>query len=69
MVDYFWDKKTEGILIDFKLTNDDIAGFCGISTRNSVNRILHDLKEDGIIKIVNKKILITNFEFLEDYNK
>ena len=69
MVDYFGIKKTEGILIDFKLTNDDIAGFCGISTRNSVNRILHDLKEGGIIKIVDKKILITNFEFLEDYNK
>lgn len=25
----------EGILIDMQITNDDIAGFCGISTRNS----------------------------------
>ncbi len=29
-----------GILIDFSVTNEDIAGFCGISTRNSVNRII-----------------------------
>ena len=36
-----------GILIDFSVTNEDIAGFCGISTRNSVNRIIHDLKEEG----------------------
>ena len=44
-----------GILIDFNVTNEDIAGFCGISTRNSVNRIIHDLKEEGVVKIQQPK--------------
>ncbi len=43
-----------GILIDFNITNEDIAGFCGISTRNSVNRIIHDLKEEGVVKLPTK---------------
>lgn len=48
----------EGILIDMQITNDDIAGFCGISTRNSVNRILRGLREENVIRIVDNKILI-----------
>ena len=56
-----------GMLIDFQITNDDIAGFCGISTRNSVSRIICKLKEEGIIKIVNQKILILDVDFLKQY--
>lgn len=36
----FGKEVQDGILIDMLITNDDIASFCGISTRNSVNRIL-----------------------------
>ena len=50
-------------------TNDDIAGFCGISTRNSVNRILRGLRENGIIFIADQKILIKDKEYLEQYVK
>lgn len=57
----------EGILIDFQITNDDIAGFCGISTRNSVNRILRGLRENGVISVENQKILIKDKEYLEQY--
>ena len=57
----------EGILIDFQITNDDIAGFCGISTRNSVNRILRGLRENGVISVEDQKILIKDKEYLEQY--
>ena len=60
-------KMKEGILIDFQITNDDIAGFCGISTRNSVSRILCELKKEGVIKIVNQKILILDIDYLKQY--
>ena len=53
--------------IDFQITNDDIAGFCGISTRNSVNRILRGLRENGVISVENQKILIKDKEYLEQY--
>lgn len=46
----------DGILIDLKITNDDIAGFCGISTRNSVNRILRGLRKEHVIRTVYNKI-------------
>ena len=47
--------------------NNDIAGFCGISTRNSVSRILCELKKEGVIKIVNQKILILDIDYLKQY--
>ena len=50
------------------MTNDDIAGFCGISTRNSVNRILRGLRDEKVIQIVNNKILIKNVDYLKQYS-
>ena len=67
LIHLFGRKVEAGILIDFKITNDDIAGFCGISTRNSVSRIICKLKEEGIIKIVNQKILILDVDYLKQY--
>mgnify|MGYP001083086397 CR=1 FL=1 len=66
-IEPFGKKMKDGILIDFQITNDDIAGFCGISTRNSVNRILRGLRENGIIFIADQKILIKDKEYLEQY--
>ena len=60
-------KVEDGILIDFNVTNEDIAGFCGISTRNSVNRIIHDLKEEGVVAIHNQKLLILDIAYLEEF--
>lgn len=67
LIHLFGRKVEAGILIDFQITNDDIAGFCGISTRNSVSRIICKLKEEGIIKIVNQKILILDVDYLKQY--
>lgn len=57
----------DGVLIDFTVTNEDIAGFCGISTRNSVNRIIHDLKEEGVVRIHNQKLVILDKPYLEEF--
>ena len=44
LMNQFGVEVEDGILIDFNVTNEDIAGFCGISTRNSVNRIITDFR-------------------------
>ncbi len=67
LIHLFGRKTQNGTLIDFQVTNDDIAGFCGISTRNSVNRILSKLKDEGVITIVNKKIYILDIDYIEQY--
>ena len=67
LIDLFGRKVEAGTLIDFQITNDDIAGFCGISTRNSVNRILRGLREENVIRIVDNKILILNADYLKPY--
>ena len=67
LINEFGIKKRNGILIDFPVTNEDIAGFCGISTRNSVNRIIRDLKTEEIIDIIDNIIMVYNSEYFEDY--
>ncbi|WP_270227880.1 Crp/Fnr family transcriptional regulator [Lactococcus garvieae] len=67
LINEFGIKKRNGILIDFPVTNEDIAGFCGISTRNSVNRIIRDLKTEELIDIIDNRIMVYNSEYFEDY--
>lgn len=67
LISLFGKENEEGILIDMQVTNDDIAGFCGISTRNSVNRILRGLREENVIRIVDNKILVLNADYLKPY--
>jgi CRP-like cAMP-binding protein len=63
----FGVEQDDGILIDFNITNEDIAGFCGISTRNSVNRILNELKREGVLDIRQQKIVILDIERIEEF--
>lgn len=67
LIEIFGKPSPDGLLLDFSITNEDIAGFCGISTRNSVNRIIHNLKEEKVIKIVKQRILILNPAYLYDF--
>lgn len=64
LIDMFGRKYGAGYLIDFPITNEDIGGFCGISTRSSVNRILHELKEENVINIENDKIYVMDVQYL-----
>lgn len=55
------------IYIDFIITNEELGKFCGISTASSVNRILKQLKKEGIIHIKNQHIIITDLDKLQEY--
>ncbi|GAY75650.1 transcriptional regulator, Crp/Fnr family [Sporolactobacillus inulinus] len=55
------------MLIDFVVTNDDIAGFCGISARSSVNRMISELRNDGALMIKNRRFIITDISYLLDH--
>ncbi|WP_100333287.1 Crp/Fnr family transcriptional regulator [Bacillus alkalisoli] len=53
-----------GIVIDMHLTNQVLANFCG-TTRESVNRMLSELKKDKIVSIHLGKITILDIDFLK----
>ncbi|SMO60606.1 Crp/Fnr family transcriptional regulator [Melghirimyces algeriensis] len=55
----------DGIYIDIKLTNQDLAYFIG-ATRESVNRILGKWKTDQVLSINNGCIFIHNIQYLKD---
>lgn len=54
------------VYIDFIVTNEDIASFCGINSQSSVNRILTTLRQQKIIDIKNHHIIIKDMEHLLD---
>lgn len=56
--------KENGILIDLPLTNQELANFCATS-RESVNRMLNELKKQGTISIHKGKITIHDLQFLK----
>ena len=63
----FGCKSKEGILIDFNITNEELAKFCGINSASSINRMLRKLKDMDSIKIVNNKILIKDLSIIESF--
>ena len=67
LIPLFGRQVKKGIFIDLQITNDDIANFCGVSTRNSVNRILRGLREKNVITMVYHKILILDVDYLKRY--
>lgn len=57
--------KEDGILISIPLTHQDLANMLGMS-RESVNRVLNQLKKEKILNINRKGILIYNLNSLEN---
>ncbi|MDX8364495.1 Crp/Fnr family transcriptional regulator [Cytobacillus sp. IB215665] len=57
-------KKEDGIFIDLPLTNQELANFCG-TTRESVNRMLNDLRRQKKISMNKGFITILDLEFLK----
>ncbi|MGA9287498.1 MAG: Crp/Fnr family transcriptional regulator [Anaerobacillus sp.] len=56
-------QNSDTILIDIPLTNQELGNFCGL-TRESVNRILSELKKAKIVSIKSGKITIHDLHFL-----
>ncbi|MDT9023575.1 MULTISPECIES: Crp/Fnr family transcriptional regulator [Rossellomorea] len=54
-----------GILIDFPLTNQELANFCG-SSREVVNRLLSELKKENVLVWEKGYITILDLNFLKD---
>jgi len=67
LIPLFGRQVKKGVFIDLQITNDDIANFCGVSTRNSVNRILRGLREENVITMVYHKILILDVDYLKKF--
>lgn len=67
LITMFGKEVRNGILIDLKITNDDIVGFCGISTRSSVNCILRGLREEHVIRTLYNKIVVLDVDYLKQY--
>ncbi|WP_082892638.1 Crp/Fnr family transcriptional regulator [Rossellomorea aquimaris] len=55
----------EGILIDFPLTNQELANFCGTS-REVVNRLLSELKKQKVLSLEKGYITVHNLDYLKD---
>ncbi|WP_280637267.1 helix-turn-helix domain-containing protein [Alkalihalobacillus sp. BA299] len=58
----YGEKHEKGILINLHLTNKDIARFMSTS-RESVNRMVNELKKKNIIEIENGLIIIQNRDY------
>jgi CRP/FNR family transcriptional regulator, cyclic AMP receptor protein len=58
--------KDEGVYVPIPLTHQDFANMLGLS-RESVNRVLNQLKKDELLDINRKGILIYNLDTLKKY--
>ncbi len=57
-------KQEDGIHINVPITNQDLANYCG-TARESVSRMLGELRDEGIISIHKKRIIIHNLDYLK----
>ncbi|MBO8178069.1 Crp/Fnr family transcriptional regulator [Aeribacillus pallidus] len=64
LVNSFGKEVEDGMLIDVKLTNQQVANLCGTS-REVINRMLGDLKKNNIVSIKNGHIIVHDLEFLK----
>lgn len=58
-------KMSDGILIDLSITNQELANFCGTS-RESINRLLNELKRNSIISSQKGKIILHDINYLQE---
>lgn len=56
--------REDGIHITVPLTNQDLANYCA-TARESVSRMLGELRDEGIISIDRKKIIIHDLSYLK----
>ncbi|MFS0862893.1 Crp/Fnr family transcriptional regulator [Fredinandcohnia sp. 179-A 10B2 NHS] len=56
-------KCADGILISVELTNKDLGDFIG-TARESVNRILNAWKREGIVEMIDRKVVIRRLDRL-----
>jgi CRP-like cAMP-binding protein len=57
-------KKEDGVHINVPITNQDLANYCG-TARESVSRMLGELRDEEIISINKKRIIIHDLDYLK----
>ncbi|WP_031308529.1 Crp/Fnr family transcriptional regulator [Mesobacillus boroniphilus] len=57
-------QKDDGIHINVSITNQDLANYCG-TARESVSRMLGELRDERIISINKKRIIIHDLDYLK----
>lgn len=67
LMELYGRETKEGVLIDFSITNEELAKFCGINSASSINRMIRKLKDMNSIEIVNNKILIKDISIIESF--
>lgn len=60
----YGQKTKDGIRLELRLTNQELANFCGTS-REVVNRMLSKLKKNRVISVDNGLIVIQNLKYLK----
>lgn len=65
MTNSYGVEKEDGILIDIALTNQELANFAG-TARESVNRMLSDLRKNSIISVNKGFITVHDLQFLKN---
>ncbi|WP_102349507.1 Crp/Fnr family transcriptional regulator [Bacillus sp. Marseille-P3661] len=65
LIDQFGSHHPKGMLINFKLTHQQIAELIG-AARVTVTKLMLELQDEGIIEILNKKILVIDLEQLKE---
>jgi CRP-like cAMP-binding protein len=60
----FGTDSDEGVLINLKLTNEDLAAFAGV-TRQFTNATLHDLRKRGLLITRTRSLILTDREAIE----
>ncbi|WOD64329.1 Crp/Fnr family transcriptional regulator [Niallia taxi] len=60
----FGKRTCDGILIDFPLTHQELANLT-YGTREVIQRLMKDLRDDGIISTSSQKIIVKDLSFLK----
>lgn len=60
----FGKQTADGLFLDVPLTNQEMANLCGTS-REVVNRLLADLKKQGVIKMKRNQITLCDIDYLK----
>jgi CRP/FNR family transcriptional regulator len=58
------EKTSEGVILDIKLTHQNIADMVGL-TRETVTRIIDKWKKNGEIKVLKNKCILLSHDFLQ----
>ncbi|OAH59432.1 MULTISPECIES: Crp/Fnr family transcriptional regulator [Bacillaceae] len=60
----FGEKTEDGLRLNVSLTNQEMANLCGTS-REVVNRLLSELRKEGIIKMKRNRIILCDIDYLK----